>query len=415
MSRRRGQHGYIERSGRWHVVRVWVDVPGQEEKSHKSFRICPIQGPGALNKSERRRKADEIIANLGINSEERFDTIVNQASARIVTFREQGEAKLNEMRTRRRNPAAERSIGNLESVLRLHLNPILGDMPVGEIYHQQLKLVVHALASEGKATSSIINIVTMAKEVVASAVDPKTGEPLYPRAWKAELIDLPILDRDQQNTPCFAREILTALAAHKEPRLRHLFMLLGASGVRISEGLGIEIDKHISPDFLTITIRQQADGRKVSNRVKKPASKREIDLHPDIAARLRAFVGDRKSGFLFSTRKGTALGHTYVLANLHRSLQDLGYINTKTGNGKAGNHAFRRARNTYLRNETACPEGIYKFWMGHAIGKDMSDLYDKVKRDLKLRRYWAEHCGYGFDLPQAVLVVPSSELRDEAA
>jgi integrase len=57
---------------------------------------------------------------------------------------------------------------------------------------------------------------------------------------------------------------------------------------------------------------------------------------------------------------------------------------------KAGNHAFRRFRNTYLRNYTECPEGLYEYWMGHA-GCDMSDLYDKVKEDVGFRsRKWAE-------------------------
>ena len=62
----------------------------------------------------------------------------------------------------------------------------------------------------------------------------------------------------------------------------------------------------------------------------------------------------------------------------------MNYVNPFTGTHKAGNHAFRRFRNTYLRNYTECPEGLYKFWMGHA-GKDMSDLYDKIKQDQRRR------------------------------
>jgi|ERR1700730_10622041 len=68
-------------------------------------------------------------------------------------------------------------------------------------------------------------------------------------------------------------------------------------------------------------------------------------------------------------------------------------------------HAFRRFRNTHLRNYTNCPEGVYKFWMGHA-GKDMSDLYDKVKEDVAFRREVAERCGFGFQLPAVVPNVP---------
>jgi hypothetical protein len=79
-------------------------------------------------------------------------------------------------------------------------------------------------------------------------------------------------------------------------------------------------------------------------------------------------------------------------------MKELKYVNPFTGTHKAGNHAFRRFRNTYLRNYTECPEGLYKYWMGHA-GKDMSDLYDKIKEDVAFRRKWAERCGFGFDLP----------------
>jgi hypothetical protein len=66
-----------------------------------------------------------------------------------------------------------------------------------------------------------------------------------------------------------------------------------------------------------------------------------------------------------------------------------------TGTHKAGNHAFRRFRNAFLRNYTDCPEGLYKYWLGHA-GKDMSDLYDKIKEDIQFRKKWAERCGFGF-------------------
>jgi hypothetical protein len=65
---------------------------------------------------------------------------------------------------------------------------------------------------------------------------------------------------------------------------------------------------------------------------------------------------------------------------------------------KAGHHAFRRFRNTYGRNYTQCPEGLYKYWMGHA-GKDMSDLYAKIKEGAAFRRKWAERCVFSSGFP----------------
>jgi hypothetical protein len=44
--------------------------------------------------------------------------------------------------------------------------------------------------------------------------------------------------------------------------------------------------------------------------------------------------------------------------------------------------------------------------MGH-VGKDMSDLYDKVKEDVVFLREVAERCGFGFELPSVGPNVPT--------
>jgi integrase len=410
MSRRPGQDGSTEfKEGGWWKFRVWVDVPGQIKRAHPSIPICPVKGPGALNKSQREACKRELIAErTGRNKE-----VV--ASEGALTFEKQGEILLEGMRTRRRKPVAESTLVGYDIQLRVHLNPILGKYPLSEIYNPQLKQVVDNLAKKGLAPKSIENAIIVAKAVLASAVDARTGEALYPRTWKANLIDIPIVDPDKQNTPEFSKEDLTGLAEYHDPRMRMVFILCGATGARISELLGLEIDKHISPDFRSITICQQGIRGKIVKRVKKRASRREVDLHPDIAGVLKAFVGDRESGVLFATRNNTPVCYTSVRDHLHSALKGLGYINMLGKNKLAGAHAFRRSRDTFLRNETACPEGIYKFWLGHSVGKDMSELYDKIKRNRKKRLEWAERCGYGFDLPPAVLLYGKPDELAEAA
>src|ERR1700741_5609707 len=78
LSRRTGQDGHIEKAGRWFVVRFWKDIPGQERRMHVRERICPISGPGLLSKSERKRKAREIIQKSGADSAEYFKDVVKQ-------------------------------------------------------------------------------------------------------------------------------------------------------------------------------------------------------------------------------------------------------------------------------------------------------------------------------------------------
>jgi integrase len=206
---------------------------------------------------------------------------------------------------------------------------------------------------------------------------------------------------------------MKVLANWKEPRERRLFILCGAAGLRVGEALGIEIDQHISSDFLTISIRQKARHCKIEKRLKTPSAERDVDLHPAIASLLEAFVGQRKSGFLFCSRNGKPLSSSNVIRrHLHPALKKLGYINPHTGTHKAGSHAFRRFRSTYLQNKTQCPDGLRNYWMGHA-GNSMDDLYDKINKDVPFRKLWAEKCGFGFELPSVVPNVPKNEVKTE--
>jgi integrase len=413
MSRRTGQSGHIESSGKWWVVRWWMDVPGQEERRHMRAKICPISGPGRLSKSERERCAREIIAESGADTVEHFEKVVKKAHG--VTFREQASWWLNHIQRRKRKPIASATLELWKGCLNNWINPNIGDLPLSEVNNAVLKTLVAKMSEAGLSPKTISdNYVPVVKVVVASAVDEQ-GEPIYPRKWNHEFIDLPVVEKGKQNTPCFSAEVMTGLASWKKPRERMIFILCGAAGLRIGEALGIEIDNHISTDFLTVYIKQKVHHGKVELRLKTANGFRQVDLHPSIAEMLKLFVGDRRTGFLFRTRQGKPVSPTNIIRrHLHKALKELKYVNPYTGTHKAGNHAFRRFRNTYLRNYTECPEGLYKYWMGHA-GEDMSDLYDKIKEDVAFRRKWAERCGFGFELPSVVPNVPKTAEKAKAA
>ena len=132
---------------------------------------------------------------------------------------------------------------------------------------------------------------------------------------------------------------------------------------------------------------------------------------------LKDFIGERKSGLLFQSRNGKPLSTSNIL---RRSLHP---ILVKLNQPKCGAHAFRRFRNTYMRNHTSTPEGLYKFWMGHAgededgnAGRnDMSDLYDMVRRNLEFRKEVAEKAGLGFELPVENRVIGRNGRKTEVA
>jgi len=215
---------------------------------------------------------------------------------------------------------------------------------------------------------------------------------------------MPVVDRKKQKTPSFTSEVVTGIVRHATGLHRMLFIICAAAGLRIGEALGITIG-NISPGCSIIVIKQKAWRGQIHERLKTPAGDRVIDLHPDVAAMLKEYIGTRQSGLLFCSNSGKQLWQSNILRrHLHPILKKLEWKDAELGIDKAGSHAFRRFRNTYLRNYTPTPQGLYKFWMGHAEG-GMSDLYDKIKNDVGFRKEVAARIGLGFELPSKLVSI----------
>jgi hypothetical protein len=117
------------------------------------------------------------------------------------------------------------------------------------------------------------------------------------------------------------------------------------------------------------------------------------DLPTSLAAFLKAYTGDRTSGFLFQSKSGRPLTQRNVLRDgLGKIRRDL-----KLGRGKAF-HAFRRFRTAHLRKNRV-PWDLQKLWLGHA-NRDVTDRYaEQLKEDVEWRKEVAENTGLGFELP----------------
>ena len=414
MSRRTGQNGSIERSGKWWVVRWWQDVPGQYQRSHKRAKICPVSGPGNVSKSERIRRAREIVAESGANSLDHFNKFVQQRKGGAIPFSQQSERWLQHLRKRKRKPVANSTIEDWERILRNWINPHIGNCPIADVNNRTLRDLVEKMTAKGLSAKTINNYLQVPKMVVASVLDDD-GNQVLARKWNNEFIDLPIVESTKQNRPSFSKEVMNGLAGWKNPKVRMVFILAGAAGGRIGETLGLELQKHFSSDYRTITIVQKVRHCRVEERVKTASAERQVDLDPRVADLLREFIGNRTSGFLFESRNGKPLSSSNIIRrHLHPALKQLGYVNPYTGTHKAGNHAFRRYRNTYLRNETSCPKGLRDYWLGHT-GESMDDLYDRVRDDAEFRRKKAEEYGIGFELPAIVPNVPRISTKTRAA
>lgn len=400
MARRSGQVGYEVVKGGWYHVRFRMDVPGQEKRAYLSKPISPISGPGALTKPERLKKRKEIIAASGADTEEYFNRI--EAINDGVAFRKQAEWWLNHAQTRKRKPIKPATAVGFTSYLNKWLYPNLGDLPLSSVNNLVLRGLVTKMTEADMSPKMVSNVIQVVKMVVASAVN-ENGEEVHRRTWNHEFIDLP--EVKDQRQPTHSSETMKTIAAGSEGREQMLYVLLGATGLRFGEAVGLEIDKHISDDFSTLLIRQKVWYGRVQAFLKTENGVRDIDLHPTISAMLKKFVGDRTSGLLFCSKNGLPLLQSNVLRlSLHQLLK-------KLGQPKSGAHAFRRFRTTWLRKQLA-PEDLIRFWLGHA-NKSVTDVYSKLKEDVTFRKKVAEQVGIGFDLPAEKLEVAPNCTQSE--
>lgn len=405
MSRRSGQSGYIEKKGNAFYVRFWIDVPGQEKRAHKSIRICPISGPGKMTKPERERRAKQIIAESGADTEEHLKAV--QAVNLGVTFRKQAEWFLNHVKTRKRRPIKPATATSWASHL-AWINSVLGEMPLASVNNLAVKELVSRMAVAGFSPKTMHNYVQVVKMVVASAVNEQ-GEEIYSRKWNHEFIDLPQVVN--QRTPTFTVEEVPKIVSAAEGQLRVLYALLSGTGLRIGEALALEVK-----DFseTTITVRQGV-WNGILQTPKTSNGLRDVDVHSSLAAMVKAHIGERASGFLFQSPRGKPLSPSNIRnRSLHPILKAM-------GRETCGFHSFRRFRVTHLRKNRV-PEDLIRFWIGHA-DKSVTDGYSKVKEDVSFRMVCAENAGLGFELANPIQepkteVVPirtQSELVEKAA
>jgi integrase len=173
-------------------------------------------------------------------------------------------------------------------------------------------------------------------------------------------MDLPIVNPKRQRRPALRLDAINTLVCRSTGDEQALYVLLAATGMRISEALALET-KHFVNDGQTIAVSQQVgrDTPRIVRYLKTDAGTREIEVSTEVAEYLRGFISS-KSGLLFEARNGTPYLHNNLEQRwLTPHLQTLG-IDEKG----MGFHAFRRFRKTWLRGER-CQEDINNFWTGH--------------------------------------------------
>jgi integrase len=298
----------------------------------------------------------------------------------MLLMNEQAQTFMDQIQTRRRDPAKAKTIAAYRSYLDNWVLPLLGEKPIKEVENGTLKTFVSEIHLH-LAPTTVTAVAGLVKAIVASAVD-KNGNQLYPRTWNNEFMDLPIIRNSDLNASVIAQEAVQE-ALGRAQRLdlgvdASLWALLAGSGLRIGEALSLNAsDWDRENAIVKVKSTLLPDGT-VQNSPKTEAGIRQVDLNQE----LNQFLSDNLSSTDGRLFPGS-------LAAAYKRLAKVGV--------NVGFHSFRRFRATHL-DKTNVPEGLKRFWLGHAAS-DISQRYVKIGSDIQARKEWCEKIGLGFKIP----------------
>src|SRR6202162_1345747 len=361
--------------------------------------ICPVSGPGALSKVERRNRAPEILN--AANEKKPLPVPASPVSGdetipgASMTLQMSGDAWLINSQTRRKNPIRPNTVKNYSNTLQKFVYPVLGKTLLSEITNYAVKDLIDHMVQKGCSTSVINDAIMIIQQIVTSIKYPRNwrntegrlieGQPVYFVEWDRDLMDAPKVKKSE--TKAFTAEQIQDIIGRAKGQYKLLWSLMGGTGLREGEALAIKINGDpdkvttLSDDWRVLHIRTiiLQDGSE-QDRPKSEAGIREVDIAPELAAELKALVGSQKSGYLFSTESGNPLLYSNVVKNvfdpilwdqerpiMKREGKGWKRVGTKVipgvigkkadlqdkvkGRTGYGTHSFRRFRETYLRLE----------------------------------------------------------------
>ena len=311
---------------------------------------------------------------------------MSDAQLDTTTFADQSAIFLRQLSTRNRNPVKPATLKAYNSYLDHWILPLIGNQQLASFGNGAMKQFVGQLISGGLGPKTTLEIVSLVKQIIASAVTDE-GDYRYPRVWNHKFLDLPSIGAQKQ--PTISDEQIK-LAMKDKYKVFWAFLL--GSGLRIGEAQAVRIgDNGTSSAWIAeravIIVRTSIWNRK-EQAPKTPAAIREVDIHPSLNQLLVEFSrGASIGGYLFRNRKGGPLWSKSLVTHLKKM-------------GIQGFHTTRRFRTTHLRGIEGIPEQLIKFWLGHEMKANITDRYSKICRNESLRKLWSEKASLGFVLPE---------------
>jgi len=405
------QRGYVYQKGRkkgepWNPKeraygRYRIDVPGEHDQKEVRVALgyCRDEIDAMLKLQEERGKAGVLDLEKVRECITPTTKFCDQAAWWI---EEMSEGRI--LHAKKREPIDPNTINSYENAV-AYLKDQIGDVPLASIDNPQARTIITKMKSERRkdrerrfSDKTIVEYFRVLSKVIASALD-ENFNPIHKRSWNLAAIGLPRVNPKKQRRPTLDAKEMTTLLSKAEGQYQILYLFCMATGMRVSEVIAVEIGKHIKPDCSIIYVRQQREKSKnhVKPHLKTESGCRDVDIHPDAAAILRNFIGNRKDGFLFQTADGRMFDpRSIARANLEPIFEEM-------GRGEAGTmfNVFRRFREAVLQRSDA-RQLLIDYWMGHS-NASIGDRYGKqLVEDIEYRQEQVKKVGLGFELPPSL-------------
>jgi integrase len=209
----------------------------------------------------------------------------------------------------RDGPLERTTIKGYREILRLHISPLIGKLPIAKLDAAAVDRFEGKLLDSGRSKATVKTVLRSLSMILADAGAPRNAvrdRPRYKRASRHQAklkigVDIP------------SPQEVSALLHHAPARWRPLLVVAAFTGLRASELRGLHWeDVDLKKGVLNVTRR--ADRFNVLGSPKSKTSRRKVPFGPVVANVLRpGYVKAGGKGVAFSTKKGGIVDHTNLV------------------------------------------------------------------------------------------------------
>jgi hypothetical protein len=259
------QRGYVYQKGKkkgdeWNPTeraygRYRIDVP----RVHKQKEVRIALGY-CRDELDAVLKLQEEMTKAGVRDLEK----VRERISPTASFREQAAWWIAEMsagrivNTKKREVIDPNTINAYQNAV-AYLNDQIGDMPLALIDNPQAKTLIIKMKSELRddrqrrfSDKTIFEYFRVLRRVIASVLDENFNS-IHHRSWNLAAIGLPRVNPKKQRRPTLTAKEMTTLLSKAEGQYQVFYFFCLVTGMRVSEAVAVEIDKHVESDAATWT------------------------------------------------------------------------------------------------------------------------------------------------------------------